>query len=115
MLKITKLLDSALRDDDNKVVGGGNYRNLFKSKKSKNVKSGIQTYIGVTEEFMFLISIGREACDQLKQVFTKVSILQHFDLECHIRIETDTLGYAIGGILSQLIFDHLTSDYPISD
>ena len=37
-------------------------------------------------------------------------ILQHFDPECHIRMEKDASGYAIGGILSQLTSDHLTLD-----
>ena len=52
----------------------------------------------------------KEVFNQLRQAFTEVSILQHFDPECHIRIETDTLGYTIGGVLSQLTSDHLTSD-----
>ena len=34
--------------------------------------------------------------------FIKAPILWYFDPECHIQIETDTLGYAIGGVLSQL-------------
>ena len=35
-----------LGDNDNKVVGDGGVKNLSKSKKSKNTKSGIQTRIG---------------------------------------------------------------------
>ena len=54
----------------------------------------------------------------MKQVFTKIPILQQFDLECHIRIETKTLGYAIGGVLNQLNSDHLIFNqgqwYPIA-
>ena len=46
----------------------------------------------------------------MRQAFTKAPILRHFDPECHIRIETDASGYAIGGVLSQLTSDHLTSD-----
>ena len=42
MLKTTESLDSLHRDNDNKVVGsGGGDRNLSKSKKSKNGKSGV--------------------------------------------------------------------------
>ena len=48
-------------------------------------------------------------------MFTKALILQYFDPECHIRIETDASGYTIGGILSQLTSDHLTSDHLTSD
>ena len=44
----------------------------------------------------------RRAFTQWRQAFTKTPILQHFDPEYHIRIETDELGYAIGGVLSQL-------------
>ena len=44
----------------------------------------------------------RLAFTQLRQAFVKALILHHFDPESHIWIETDALGYAIGGILSQL-------------
>ena len=66
MLKITRLLDLALRvlgTNDNEVVGGNSdikaneiIKNLFKSKKSKNIKSQILTCmnIGVTGESTFL-------------------------------------------------------------
>ena len=107
MLKTTGSSDSAQRNDDNEVVGGGGDRNLSKSKKSK---SGIQTLIGATGEPTFLTPGAREAFNQLRQAFTEAPILRHFDPECHIRIETDASGYAIGGVLSQLTSDHLTSD-----
>ena len=100
MLKTTRSSDSAQRDDDNEVVGGGGDRNLSKSKKSKNAKSGIQTGIGAMGEPTFLTPSAREAFYQLRQAFTKAPILRHFDPECHIRIETDASGYAIGGVLS---------------
>ena len=48
----------------------------------------------------FLIPKARLAFTQLRQAFVKVPILHHFNLESHIRIETDTSGYAIGGVLS---------------
>ena len=110
MLKITGSSDSAQRDDDNEVVGGSGDRNLSKSKKSKNTKSGIQTRIGATGELTFLTPSAKKAFNQLRQAFTEAPILQHFDPECHIWIETDASGYAIGGVLSQLTSDHLTSD-----
>ena len=43
-------------------------------------------------------------------MFIEVWILRHFDLECHIRIETDASSYPIREVLSQLISDYLTSD-----
>ena len=107
MLKTTGSSDLAQRDNDDEVVGGGD-RNLSKSKKSKNTKSGIQTRIGATGEPTFLTPGAREAFNQLRQAFTEAPILQHFDPECHIRIETDVSGYAIGGVLSQLISDQVT-------
>ena len=44
---------------------------------------------------------------ELRQAFIKVPILHHFDPECHIQIETDASGYAIGGVLSKLTSDDL--------
>ena len=110
MLKTTGSSDSAQKDDDDEVVGGGGDRNLSKSKKSKNTKSGIQTRIGATGEPTFLTPDAREAFNQLRQAFTKALILRHFDPKCHIRIETNVSSYAIGRILSQLISDQVTLD-----
>ena len=47
----------------------------------------------------------RVAFTQLRQAFIEAPILQHFDPEYHIWIETNASGYAINGILSQLNFD----------
>ena len=102
MLKKTRSLNLALKVlGADEVVGGGgkaNDRNLSKSKKSNNAKSGIQTRIETTEEFIFLTPDTREAFNQLRQVFTEAPILQHFDPECHIQIEMDASGYAIGEV-----------------
>ena len=51
---------------------------------------------------------------KLRKAFTKAPILQHFDLECYIRIETDVSGYSINKALSQLISDDLNQCYPIA-
>ena len=110
MLKTTGSSDSSQKNDDNEVVGGDGDRNFSKSKKSKNGKSGVQIRLGAIEKPTFLTSDTKEAFNQLKQAFTKAPILQYFDLECHIRIETDASGYAIGRVLSQLTSDHLTSN-----
>ncbi len=50
----------------------------------------------------------------MRQTFVKAPILNHFDPERHIRIETDASGYAIGGILSQLTPDNLGQWHPIA-
>ena len=51
----------------------------------------------------YLIPNTRQAFTQLRQTFTKALILRHFDPKCHIWIETDLSGYAMSGLLSQLI------------
>ena len=47
------------------------------------------------------------AFTKLRQAFVKAPIFYHFDPKCHIWIETDASGYAIGGVLSQLTSDDL--------
>ena len=48
----------------------------------------------------YLTPNARQYFIQLRQAFTEVQKLQHFDLECHIWIETDASGYTVGGVLS---------------
>ena len=50
----------------------------------------------------FLILKASLSFTQLKKAFIKDSILYYFDPKCHIRIETNTSGYVIDGVLSQL-------------
>ena len=80
-------------------VSGGNCEDKTgrKSLRSKN-SNGVTSY---------LTPKARLACTQLKKAFTKAPIFRHFDPECHIRIETDALCYAIGGVPSQLTSDGL--------
>ena len=77
-------------------------RNLAKSgkklSKSENLTNFNTTEVGPK----FLTSDARTAFNRLRLAFTEAPILRHFDPECHIRIETDASGYAIGGVLSQL-------------
>ena len=61
----------------------------------------------------YLTSDAKKAFNQLRQAFTKVPILQQFDPEQYIRVKTDALGYAIGGVLSQLTND-LGQWYPMT-
>ena len=100
MLKTTGSWVLPSRNDDDEVVRGGRDKNLFKSKKSKNSMSGIEKRIGAMGKPTFLTSNAREFFNQLRQAFTKVPILRDFDPECHIRIETNISGYAIGGVLN---------------
>lgn len=50
------------------------------------------------------------AFNQLQNAFSKAWTLHHFDLKCHINIESDVFGFAIGGMLSQLLLSsyHIT-------
>ena len=82
---------------------------LSKSRKSKGKKSKKPSKSGNSSHFnamenepSFLTPGAREAFNRLWLVFTKALILWHFDPECHVWIETNVWGYAIGGVLSQL-------------
>ena len=53
----------------------------------------------------YLTPDAKRAFDQLRQAFTKAPILQNFDPERYIRVETDASGHAIDVVLSQLTND----------
>ena len=107
MLKTTGLsglsAPKVFRAKNIKVVGGGSRAdkmvvNLFK--KLKNKKSKISMYSGAAKEPIFLTPNAKKAFNHLKQVSIKAPILQHFDPECHIRIEIDKSDYSIDKLLS---------------
>ena len=102
MLKTTGSLDLASREleTDEIVGGGGKADDRNPSKKLKNAKFEIQTYIRAMGEPIFLTPNTKEIFNQLRQVFTKALILQYFDLKCYIRIETNVSGYTLGEVLS---------------
>ena len=89
-------------------TGRSESQKTFKSQKSaksrkNSSKSGNSPNFGATKTGpSFLTPKTRSAFNRLRLAFTKTPILWYFDPECHIRIETDTLGYTIGGMLSQL-------------
>ena len=61
-------------------------RNLAKSGK-KSLKKGNSTNSDTTKDGLkFQTPNTRTAFNRLRLAFTKASILQHFDLECHIQI-----------------------------
>ena len=66
------------------------------------LKATAGTPPGAADNSSFLTSEANLAFLWMRQAFTEVLILYHFDPERQIRIETDTSGYAIGDILSQL-------------
>ena len=77
--------------------------------KSKNLSKSKKT---VRSDFFTLRA--KLAFTELRQVFLKALILHHFDPERHIWIEIDALGYAIGGVLSQMTSDDLGRWYPVA-
>ena len=82
-------------------LGNSKGKNLAKSKKPS--KSGNSPNFDAKEVGLsFLTPKARAAFNRLRLAFTKAPILWHFDPEYHIWIETDVLGYAINGMLSQL-------------
>ena len=114
---------SGRNDGDGEVdgfgVGGNGVEHAKKSGKSKSektsksrnsAKSGKKlsksrnsTNSNAMEDGpKFLTLNARTAFNRLRLAFTEAPILWHFDPECHIWIETDASGYAIGGVLSQL-------------
>ena len=101
---LEELALKAFRADDNKIVGdGGGRTNGTVVNSSKNEKSRNLTCvpnIGATEELNFLTPNAKKVFNHLRLAFIKAPILQHFNLERDIRIETDVSGYAIGVVLS---------------
>ncbi len=55
----------------------------------------------------FLTPEAKKTFIHLQKAFTEALNFKHFDLKYHIQIETDALGYAIGGVLNQMTSGHL--------
>ncbi len=85
--------------------------NLAKSKKSKLTKSKKSDLPKVNSRTDFLTSQAKKAFIHLQKTFTKAPMFRYFDPKCHIRIETDVLGYAIDAVLSQKTSDQHFSGY----
>ena len=112
-----KLALRAFKAGINKVFGGDGRADetIVDSSKSKNKKSRKLTFmpnIRAIEKPNFLTSDAKKAFNHLRLAFIKAWILWYFDLESHIQIKTNELGYAIGRILSQL---NLDSNAPSND
>ena len=102
------MASKAFTADDNKIVGVGGRANEIVVNLSKNEKSRNSTHvpnIGATKKPNFLTFNTKKAFKHLRLAFIKALILRYFDLESHIQIETDALGYTINGVLSQSNFD----------
>ena len=71
-------------------------KKIQKLSKSKNLSKSKKT----VRSSDFLTFGAKLAFTKLKQMFSKIPIFHHFDLEHHIRIETNISGYAIVGVFS---------------
>ncbi len=85
-----------------------------KAKKRLSLKKWIQAKKAkaskpknLSQKKTFFTFRARQAFIKLRQVFGKVSILNHFDLKHHICIETDVSRYAIDEIFNPLILNDL--------
>ena len=100
MLKITgsskESTTKTFRADDEEVVGGGDGSKTVRNSSRKLTRV---PNIGATREPNFLTPNAKKVFNHLRLAFIKAPILQHFDLESHIWIETDASGYAIDGML----------------
>ena len=76
--------ESAKKGGDNPKKDGGNTKKDVKAAKG----------------FHYLIPDTKKVFNYLWHAFTQAPILQHFDPEWHIWIETDASSYAINGVLS---------------
>ena len=85
--------------------GGGEVKDKEVGKKVQKCKNLSKSKKAVGLDFLTLGA--KLVFTELRQVFVKAPILHHFDLECYIHIKTDTSGYAIGGVLSQLTLNNL--------
>lgn len=86
--------------------------NLAKSKNSELTKAKNLDFVIVQSfriDFLFLKA--KKTFIYLQKTFIKGLIFKHFNLEHHICIETDTLGYIISGILSQITLNYSFSGH----
>ncbi len=80
---------------------------LTKSKRLKLANSDLLKAKANSFGTDFLTLGAKKAFIYLQKAFIGALFLRHFDLEHHIWIETDALGYTIGRVLSQMILNHL--------
>ena len=99
----SKVDSSEVRDDEDG-------KKVQKTSKSKNSSKSKKT-VGSSD---FLTPGAKLGFTELRQAFLKAPILHHFDPERHIRIETDTSGYAIIEVLSQLTSDDSGQWHPVA-
>ena len=90
------------KSENSKGKKSSKSRKLAKSRKKLSKSENSPNFNPKNNGPSFLTSKARAAFNCLRLAFIEALIFQHFDLECHIWIETDISSYAINGMLSQL-------------
>lgn len=75
--------------------------------KSKNKNLAKSKTLAQSSKSDFLTPKVGQVFTKLRQAFIRALILYYFYLNCHIRIEINTSGYAINRVFSQLILDDM--------
>ena len=78
-------------------------RNSAKSEKKLSKSRNLINFDAIEDVLKFLTPDARTAFNRLRLAYTEAPIFWYFDPKCHDRIKTDTSGYAISGVLSQLV------------
>ena len=78
-----------------KSTGAGYLTSGGAKKGIGNNKKGVEA----VRDSNYLTPATKKVFNHLRYAFTEALILQHFDLEWHMQIKTDTSGYAIRGVL----------------
>ena len=85
---------------DDSEVDGGKVDDEIGKKSQKASKFKKLSKSKKMLESDFVIPRAKPVFTKLRQAFVKAPILHHFDPECHIQVETDASGYAIGRVFS---------------
>ena len=116
--KLSPLTPSINIAKDNKVGDDGInvMKSIFMITSKKFFRADYLNFKGIvnarnvavnTRIFWYLSLDTKRAFNFLQHAFTKAHILQHFNLKCYIWFQTDTLGYAISGVVNELILNYL--------
>ena len=113
----TQVTENKRNQDTSASIGGVDNKNvdrniknllfIVKLAKSKKPIFAKANFFGTD----FFTTGAKEAFIYLQKAFIETLILRHFDLECHIRIETDVLGYVIDKVFSQITLGQFSSNH----
>ena len=99
-VKHTKKLEKLFESGKSKSEKMSKSWKLAKLGKKLSKNKNLTNSNTMEDRLKFLTSNARITFNRLWLTFTEAPILWHFDLKCHIWIETDTLCYTIDRVLS---------------